>query len=624
MWFANPWGLLAFLSIPTIVGIHLFHRRFPPLHIAGGHLWGLTEEIQAAGRKQERLPLTSTLLLELLAATVLSLAIAQPRWFEAGRAAHLVVLLDDSASMSATGTDGTTFRDRSLAKMTERVWELGSRGRVTVLRSGVRPTSLSDPNADTAEMEQQLAGWKPLQPKHDFADTWDLGAQLAGPDGDLIFLTDHLPADDAPVPQRMEVVAVGQSRQNVALADAQWSFDPIASATLLTVRIVNLGTMQTAVTLTGRVASSGQTVLRKKETIEGGRSVAVTGQLPTGLEELIIEIVSDGDGLQADNIVQLIEPVERVVTYAIDFPAESRVTEPLQRALNSIPSTQVADVAAADIVFTSAESLPVNRPAQWWIGFGPIAAPRPTEGSPPENERPIDLVGPYVLRKGHPFLDGVTLEGVVWGGIIPSGRVTAPLISAGTYNLFSQLAGSTENAYLLNIDLTRSNLVDSPDWPILLSNLIEQRRQALPGLRRWNYRLGETIQFAWGTEGGPNSSADGNTAELQLVHDGVSRSLPSTNVVEIPTLTKPGLYEIQAAGKRIDRFAVNLFDVEESNLTGLDSGNRPPKMETRTATALIDARHDWQTALLAAIALGLIVADWFVLRAPDRATTAGH
>ena len=105
------------------------------------------------------------------------------------------------------------------------------------------------------------------------------------------------------------------------------------------------------------------------------------------------------------------------------------------------------------------------------------------------------LTCPYLLEKGDPLLDGVVLGGVVWGGVQPVKLDMAPLISAGRYSLLARMKGIQTTAYVMNIDLGQSNLSESPDWPILLSNLVELRRDNLPGLRRWNYRLNEDIRF---------------------------------------------------------------------------------------------------------------------------------
>ena len=101
MSFANPWGLLGLLAVPAILILHLYYRRFPPLLIGGLHLWGVQTQVREAGRRRERLPITASLLLELLAAAVLSLVLAQPRWAESRRVEHVIVVLDNSASMQA-------------------------------------------------------------------------------------------------------------------------------------------------------------------------------------------------------------------------------------------------------------------------------------------------------------------------------------------------------------------------------------------------------------------------------------------------------------------------------------------------------------------------------------------
>ena len=55
MSFANPWGLLALTALPVIAAIHLFHRRYPRLEVAGLHLWGVAQMTHTPGRRRERL-----------------------------------------------------------------------------------------------------------------------------------------------------------------------------------------------------------------------------------------------------------------------------------------------------------------------------------------------------------------------------------------------------------------------------------------------------------------------------------------------------------------------------------------------------------------------------------------
>ena len=113
MYFANPWGLVALAAVPAIIAIHLFHRRFPPLVVAGLHLWTPETRQTLAGRRVERLPVSTSLILELLAAVLLAAGLSEPHFGGLSEAVHLVVVLDSSASMSAKapGSGGVSFRD---------------------------------------------------------------------------------------------------------------------------------------------------------------------------------------------------------------------------------------------------------------------------------------------------------------------------------------------------------------------------------------------------------------------------------------------------------------------------------------------------------------------------------
>src|SRR5580698_5989367 len=120
MSFANPWGLLGLLAVPAILILHSYYRRFPPLLIGGLHLWGVQAQVRQAGRRRERLPITASLLLELLAAAALSLVLAQPHVAESRRVEHLVIVLDNSASMQARPPGGKSFREAGVEEIESR------------------------------------------------------------------------------------------------------------------------------------------------------------------------------------------------------------------------------------------------------------------------------------------------------------------------------------------------------------------------------------------------------------------------------------------------------------------------------------------------------------------------
>ena len=77
---------------------------------------------------------------------------------------------------------------------------------------------------------------------------------------------------------------------------------------------------------------------------------------------------------------------------------------------------------------------------------------------------------------------------------------------------------------------------------MLLANLVEMRRSALPGLRRWNYRVNETVSLR-----APRPDP-ADVADLVVVGpDGSQRTLvrDRNDIVEITRLRSPGVYRIE-------------------------------------------------------------------------------
>ena len=103
MTFAAPWGLLALLALPAVVALHLYRNRLPEQRVAGLFLFPATAAVSEGGRVRTRLVRSPSLWLECLAALLAALWLAGLT-FGALRPRHVVVALDDSASMSAEGT----------------------------------------------------------------------------------------------------------------------------------------------------------------------------------------------------------------------------------------------------------------------------------------------------------------------------------------------------------------------------------------------------------------------------------------------------------------------------------------------------------------------------------------
>ena len=328
--------------------------------------------------------------------------------------------------------------------------------------------------------------------------------------------------------------------------------------------------------------------------------------VPAGLGRLEIQAESTGDPLAIDNRVSLVEPELRVVSVANLLPEDSFSGRSCRRVLEALPDLNAAPAADADLVIGPASSLPESRSSLWWLGVGREQSADAAEVSS------RDLLGPFLVEKRHPLMEGILLSGVVWAGVQSGPRLGSPLISAGDYWLMMQLDGTETTAYLLNIDLQRSNLTDSPDWPILMSNLIEQRRSSLPGLGRWNYRLDENITFR--LFAGTVEAEQAAERTLTLESENGSRILGRSRTVELPLLESTGIYTVLDGTERIGEFSVNYFDKEESTLTQLRSGARAAVGQKKKSAFEVHRPDMWLMLLGVPLIFLLVLADWFVLQ----------
>ena len=636
MYFANPWGLLGLLALPAIVVLHLFYRRFPPRLVGGLHLWGVEQRIPIEGRRRETLPITPSLLLELLAALLLTLLLSQPRFSDPEGVAHFIVVLDNSASMAAVGGDGLSARDRTIAELRLRVEAFAANARVTFIATGRRAALVAGPAAEWSEAQAALDEWQPELPDHSPQSAIDLGIQLAEDGGQVLFLTDQLPDTDSGesgvsvgIPQSVEVVAGGLPLANLAITSAHWSLDPQTLAGTVVLRVANLGPRPQAATVRGTVA--GKPVFESSLDLEPQAESALQAPVPGGVGELTISLSGVEDALVVDSEVTLIEPKLRSVHVDVVFPDDDPRRTDVLRVLNQIPAASL-NSSVAELSIGPAGPVDGHTDGQWRLSIGPFAAtPVETTGTPPQPEggasattspEPVTVAGPYLLDKRNPLLEGVQLDGVVWGGAFPLANDYLPLISCGSVPLLVQRASNRTTTYDLNIDLARSNFTASPDWPILLSNLIALRQQALPGLSRWNFRVNEDVRFRIAPAALRNASAtdepSATTAsepvELTLTHDGESRTISTLGLVELPAIEHPGIYALLRGDQLIERFAVNFFDRSESDLLDRQSGTRPPVTDGAPQLLEINSPINWLVLAALLVLLALVLSDWFVVR----------
>ena len=554
MMFTAPLGLLALLAIPAIVAIHLFRRRFPVRPIAGLFLWQIGRQTPEGGGKIARLPITVSLILECIAALALALILAGARVSSAGVSAHLVVLLDDSASMAAVNGRGESARDRAVRRVLLELERLGNTARVTLVQSGERPSVRLGPAARAVEAGPALEKWKPEASHHSLALGLRLARELAGRTGRLMVMSDVPPGSREE--DGVLWISLGEPLANVGITAAERTLTPGEGQGAVRLTLGNYS--DSPVRRRIKVSAGDRDVLTREVEVPPAVS-SLTLPVPAGLPSVRVGL-SD-DAMARDNEVMLAEPRPRIVSVDNRLPA-GRGRQALVKALGAVAGVTHAE--SGHLLFTEAGELDRSpSPGVWRVGFGRAPTAWLAQGEP------RDFMGPFVLEKRHPFLLGITLGGVVWSGAMPlAAGVVHPLVSAGDQALVGMPVASgrmrTEPAILFNLDLDRTNLVRSPDWPILISNLIEMRRQSLEGPERWNYRVGEWVRVRLaGDPKGP----------LRFRCGAVERALPPRGQLEFLPPSPCGLLQIfeGVAGVKGDNgvlfeLGVNFLDEAESDL----------------------------------------------------------
>ncbi len=307
MIFAAPLGLLALLAIPAIVAIHLFRRRFPVRPVAGLFLWQVGRQTPEGGGKIARLPITASLILECIAALALALILAGARISSADTSPHLVVLLDDSASMAAVNGRGESTRDRAVRRVIEELDRLGNRARVTFVKSGERPSVLLGPAARALEAQSVLDSWKPEAPHHSLALGLRLARELAGPTGRLMVMSDAAPGEREE--DGVLWVSLGEPLANVGITAAERTLTPGEGRGAVSLTLGNYSDSPGRRRVT--VSAGDKEVLIRELVVPPGAS-SLTLPLPAGLPAVRVRL-SD-DAMARDNEVMLAEPRPRIVS----------------------------------------------------------------------------------------------------------------------------------------------------------------------------------------------------------------------------------------------------------------------------------------------------------------------
>lgn len=633
MSFLTPLALgLSALALPIVL-LYMLRLRRTEMPISSTFLWQQLVRDREANAPWQKLRFSWLLLLQLLILAALVIALARPftevKTITTGR---IVLLLDASASMSATDVDPNRFaaaRDIGL----EMVDTLGADDTMTVIRVGAVPEVLAAASRDKLVLRDAIQSARPSDVSADWFAAMTLAAAGAVGVDELkvVIVTDGgLPSDLPPVPGDVRFVSVGRSGANVALSALATDALP-GRAPQLFARLSNYGPVDTDVIVDIRLDQSDAIFWAYRYTVPAqGYMDIFQVDLPETFDTITAQLTMPSnaaapDYLDVDNRAYSVR--DRSGAGRVLLVTEDNIF--LNQIFRSLPGVQLFESSPQNSlpggnfdlyvfdgvlpdVLPDGDLLLVNPSLSTdFFQLGDtVESPGPLTIHP-EDPRVRNLSGYADMITMQKFR---ALSAVEWGTV---------LVSKGDYPIV--VAGEVDNQQvaILSFDARYPNTdwVLQPAWPILIAELtawfsppraVDVAESLPPGSP-------VSVRFIEEADEAVITRPDGEQVMLN----------PGDGEGVFADTLQPGLYrvDLRRSGSiiRTERFAVNLFDPLESRIEPVSSVQIGTTTLSRDAREETARREFWPW--IAGIGLAFLGVEWWLyhqsLRRIPRVTLAG-
>lgn len=597
-------------AVPLILLLNSLRPRGPRVPVTALFLLEKVLRERPMGRRlgwlwHRNLPL----ILQLLAALAVITALAGPALLGVGAGARdWVVVLDQSASMKATGASGVRF-DAAREELLRRIDGLGANDRMMIIGAAAEPVVVQPFTRDHARLRRTAEALKATDAEAPVREAVLLAHTFLKRQGPhrVVVLTDASFKGIEELPwaaSYLELAQVEGGADNVGILGFQFrrvpgdadEYEAMVLVQNFTERPVHAPLV---VTVADRVVS--RTLLSLGPS---AREVLIY-RVPGPLRGRATALLAIDDDFRTDNRAYLSFPDERPTRVLYVGPGNPYLERLLRyfphvtlARIDRIPEDRVTEqVAAYDVVMLDrVPAPPLERGNFILMGTVPEGLGLRVAGMTP---RPV-LASAV---SAHPLAAGVRLDGLVVRDaltLVPEGGVT--LAGSGSGPLIHAVEKEDLKALVFAFDLTRSDLPFRVSFPLLVRNAFSWFRPASREFPASQVAAG--LPFV----------ADVGVDEEQLVF--VS---PSGETVPVRTRERTGTYSdteevgfYQFSGTRGDgEFAVNLFSEEESRIRPSYRAE-PAEGAPEAAESAPGTRFDLWPVLLV-VALALLLAECVVV-----------
>src|SRR5450432_811609 len=619
------------LLVPLVL-LYVLKIRRQRMTVSSTWLWASAARDLAAKSPFKRLVPQLPLLLELLALSLLALALSRPA-SRAGHIAgeHVAIVVDTSASMAALEPDGRSrlahARDAALAV----IRALAPGAQAVIVEAGREAHVVSAMDSDRRRLEASLAKLEGSDAEGRMTQAiatastqlrpYDRGARL-------VVVSDGALADrDAFASSRLpiELVRIGGAVDNAALVrlDIANSEDPSTHREQVQAfaMVENFGQKARTLYVTLRLRNVTEPLASRRIDLgPGERAPVVLGFEPAPGDAgagLIVEL-SPHDALQGDDRAYGRVPTGSKLQVVM-APAKGNAW--VARALGSDPNvellgTSVAGLAGAgvapDALVVVDGACPQDLPGADLLFLNPPPGPCGTAIVGASIDNPVVTSWAEVdSRLRFLSLDGVELR---TAHRLEADSPQAALVQSREGTLIADASTPGRSATVVGFDVGDSNWPLKASFVLFMRNIVELARSHRLRGAEAPARTGEPYSLRVPIE----------VSEVELETPSLTREKLAARdgLCVIPNLSKAGFYFATYSGKTKGSalFSANLTSERESDLRPRELPRAQGKpVVVRGSRELADAVNDWSW-LLAALALGLLALDvWWVTRRPRSA-----
>jgi hypothetical protein len=648
-----PLALIGLIAIPIIVAYYMLRLRRPEHPVSSTFLWQQLVRDVEANAPWQRLKRSLLLMLQLLLALLLAFVVARPfSEHPAGLARDLVLVIDASASMSATDV----FPDRLTAAKRlaqEQLAQVPSDGRVSVIAAGDTARVLANEATDRGRISQAIESIQASTSASDLTDALKLANSLAkrARGAEVLVVTDDAFSVSADVTLEVpvKVLTVGRERDNQAIAALAVRADPTGLKRTLFVSVANY-----SASIVGRslqILADGVPVTARDLFLDPlTRADVVIDELPPGTSVVEARLMpatnrdvpaGPPDYLPLDDAAWAIVPPDHLRKVLLVGPGNVYI----QNAFALLPNVELYGATAAQWPTTTGKD---RFDLIVFDGFVPPDLPnKPILAFAPPQTSPLGVVTGTLTEfgMGQPALNDPLLRGVdltrlhvatiqqmelpAWARAVLPGS-DGPLMYAGVRD--------AQPTAVFAFDIRNSDLPLQVAWPIMVSNLAGEllglNAQALdplapsspidipitPNSAGVRVTLPDgSVEILPPAATGASSVTFVSTRQLGVYRaEVIPAPAPSGSPGAMPT-PSPTADPSASPGGQVGTqdepllFAVDLFSADESNIRPGDGarlralGTDAPPDPANAGTA-----RDEFWPLLAALTLLFLIIEWLV------------